>query len=94
MVTDKVFGFEPSWSEEANNGIRYRFYFDNGYGASVIRHMYSYGFDDGLWELAVLAGDILCYNTEITNDVIGYLTEGEVEKLLNRIKDLSPMIGE
>lgn len=94
MVPDKVFGFEPSWSEEAHNGIRYRFYFDNGYGASVLRHMYSYGFDDGLWELAVLAGDILCYDTEITNDVIGYLTEEEVEKLLNRIKDLSPMIGE
>lgn len=27
--------------------------FDNGYGASVVRFTYSYGFEQGLWELAV-----------------------------------------
>lgn len=94
ITTDKIFGFEPSWSRERYDGVHYHFYFDNGYGASVIRHMYSYGFDDGLWELAVLVDEHLCYDTEITDVVIGYLTEEEVEKLLNRIKDLSPMIGE
>ena len=88
ITTDKIFGFEPSWSRERHNGVHYHFYFDNGYGASVIRHEYSYGGDQGLWELAVLAGDLLCYDTEITDDVIGYLTEEEVEELLNRIKNL------
>lgn len=67
---------------------RYRFQFDNGFGASVIRQPYSYGGNEGLFELAVLKGDEICYNTEITNDVIGYLTWGKVEKLLNQIKNL------
>lgn len=92
ITTDKIFGFEPSWSRERYDGVHYHFYFDNGYGASVIRHEYSYGGDQGLWELAVLAGDLLCYNTEITDDVIGYLTEEEVEELLNRIKALEPTV--
>lgn len=63
--------------------------FPNGYGASVIRHQGSYGFKNGLWELAVLdsSGD-LCYSTPITNDVIGHLTDEEVILKLNEIRGL------
>ena len=73
---------------EANHGVQKIFSFDNGYGASVIRHKGSYGFEKGLWELAVLAGSELTYDTEITNDVIGHLTEEKVDKLLERISKL------
>lgn len=34
-------------------GIQRIYHFDNGYGASVVRFTYSYGFEQGLWELAV-----------------------------------------
>ena len=33
---------------------RYVFQFENGFGASVIRGLYTYGGRQGLWELAVL----------------------------------------
>ena len=56
----------------------------------------SYGINEELWELAVIkfnSKDILdcelCYDTKITNDVIGYLTEKEVVKILNKIQKLN-----
>jgi len=69
------------------------FRFDNGFGASVIRHEFSYGGNAGLWELAVIKfnayGEFdLVYNTKITNNVIGRLTWEEVENLLSKIKRL------
>lgn len=91
METIKIFGFEPSFIKERFKGIQYRFEFPNGYGASVIRHEYSYGFEGGLWELAVLFNDEFCNDTYITDDVIGYLTEERVEELLIQIKELEPI---
>lgn len=70
--------------------------FGNGYGASVVRGQYSYGGDQGLFELAVLKfkgeGDSfdLCYDTPLTDDVIGYLTEADVDDLLTKIEALPP----
>ena len=68
------------------------FKFTNGYGASVVTGPYTYGGDEGLYELAVLefTGDkhALCYTTEITDDVIGYLTEEDVQDILARIEAL------
>jgi hypothetical protein len=65
---DLVFKQHPS-----ADGIIARITFDNGYGASVVRHEYSYGGKDGLYELAVLDknGD-LCYDTPITDDAVSY----------------------
>lgn len=61
--------------------------FDNGYGASVIP--WGYGSEKGFLELAVLDKDgNLCYDTPITNDVIGWLTSAEVESILEDIKKL------
>ncbi len=63
--------------------------FDNGYGASVVKSCWSYGGRSGLWELAVLNSEgELDYTTPITDDVIGYLTEKEVNKLLDKIEKL------
>lgn len=84
--------------KEMNGGVQRLYKFDNGYGASVIRHNGSYGSDKGLWELAVVhfndpihfdgVGYLLCYDTPITDDVIGYLNDDEVKELLFRINDL------
>lgn len=75
------------------NGVQYLFKFPNNYGASVIKHMYSYGSSRDLWELAVIyfddGGDWdLTYDTEITGDVEGYLTDQDVLDLLGKIRDL------
>lgn len=82
---------------EAGWGVQYVFAFDNGYGASVIKNAVSYGFAKDLWELAVLkitkdeSGQYdwkVCYDTPITNDVVGWLTDYGVRKLLRKIKEL------
>jgi hypothetical protein len=63
--------------------------FSNGYGASIVITPYSYGGDRGLYELAVFGKDgHITYDTPITNDVLGYLTEIEVSETLKTIKEL------
>lgn len=72
---------------------RYVFRFENNYGASVIKHYGSYGYEDDLFELAVLnfEGDNynLTYDTDITDDVLGYLNNDEVLEYLKDIKGLN-----
>jgi len=70
-------------------GIISRISFDNGYGASIVKGPMSYGGDRGLYELAVLDsnGD-LTYDTPVTSDVEGYLSEEDVTKLLEQIQKL------
>ena len=76
-----------------NNGVQHKYAFPNGYGASVVKHDFSYGGKQGLWELAVLdftideEGD-LCYTSGITDDVIGHLSWKNVEEFLSEIKQL------
>ena len=71
------------------NGIMSRIEFENGYGASVVKGEYTYGGEDGLYELAVLDsnGDLI-YDTPITSDVEGYLSEAQVTDLLIKIQQL------
>lgn len=85
----------PALIPSANsNQLLYKF--SNGYGASVITG--GYGDADCPYELAVVKFDPednwdLCYDTEITSDVLGWLTTNEVMALLNRIEDL-PQVQE
>ena len=70
-------------------GKQWKFRFDNGFGASVIND--GYGSESGLFELAVLGpDDHLTYDTPVTDDVLGFLTEAEVAAALDRIAALSP----
>lgn len=89
-------GFEPFLYKEREHlgGMQYMFKFENHYGASVIKNMGSYGHEEDLWELAVIKFDEdgddwdLTYNTSITDDVEGHLTDEDVRNLLQRIKEL------
>ena len=74
---------------DIHNGVGYIYEFENGYGASVVKHDGSYGGKQGLYEIAVLdsTGD-LCYSTPITDDVIGYANEDKIKDTLDRIKSL------
>lgn len=71
----------------------HRFKFENGYGASVIKHFGSYGYSEDLFELAVLKFDKngkfkLCYTTKITSNILGYLTNEQVLDYLEQIRKL------
>lgn len=84
---------KPFKTEITHGGTQDLYRFDNGYGASVIRHSFSYGGDRGLFELAVIKfyknGEWhLTYETPITDDVIGYLSDQDVQELLDRIQQL------
>jgi hypothetical protein len=71
-----------------SGGVQHKFKFENGYGASVVRHSFSYGNEVGLWELAVLDGLGLTYDTPITSDVVGRQTEAQIGDLLRAIEAL------
>jgi hypothetical protein len=82
-----------------DTGIGAKHFFANGYGVSVVRFTSPYGFggsygaEQGLYERAVLKGVEdnweICYDTVIADDVLGYLTEEEVEVLLYEIENLT-----
>jgi hypothetical protein len=67
-------------------------FYSNGYGISVISNEFSYGGREGLYEVAVLIGDeddyVLCYDTHIANDVLGYLTTEQVMETDKLIQEL------
>ena len=65
-----------------------KYEFPNGFGASVISD--GYGSEQGLYELGVLHHGHLTYKTPITDDVLGSLTEAEVEQRLDEIAALTP----
>ena len=83
----KLKGYKRKY--DIHNGVGYVYEFENGYGASVVSHDASYGGDKGLYEIAVLdsKGD-LCYDTPITDDVVGYAGVTTVYETLDRIKSL------
>ena len=87
MYTIKDLNFKPLW-----NGVQAIMFFPNGYGVSVIKHQYSYGGDRGLWEIAVLKGTEdnwnICYDTDITDDVLGYQTDQDVTDVMCRVQEL------
>jgi len=70
--------------------------FENGYGASIISD--GYGSESGLLELAVIlwikTGPNeeykfnICYDTPLTENVLGFLTCEEVNQYLKMIKNL------
>ena len=71
-------------------GIQARIQFDNGFGASVVKGRYTYGGPQGLYEVAVLDKDgHLTYDTMVTDDVIGHLTEQDVTDVLAQIQSLT-----
>jgi len=83
----------------ALGGVQKLYRFPNGYGASVVQFNFmgahSYGGDQGLWELAVTKfngpreddWEIAC-DTPITEDVLGWLTDDDVDAKLAEIRAL------
>lgn len=72
-------------------GVHYIFRFPNNYGASVIKGKYTYGGSEDLWEMALIfcfdedGHWDLVYERDFDEDVIGYLTDEQVNELLGKI---------
>lgn len=69
--------------------IQARHYFENGYGISVVRNMYTAGYNEGTYECAVIGRDgELTYDSGITEDVIGFCDEHDVTHIMKLIQNL------
>ena len=87
MKTFKDLEFKPHTTDK--NGVVAAIEFENGWGASVVRFDGSYGGQSGLFELAVLKDGYVDMNNDITDDVIGWLDESDVTKVLKQIQELA-----
>jgi hypothetical protein len=72
----------------AEFGIVSRTKLDNGYEVSVVQSPHSYGGDIGLYELAIFKDGEICYDTPITNDVLGYLRPEDVMDVIAKLEKL------
>jgi len=84
--------FKPHTSYP-DTGVQAKHFFDNGYGVSIVSFPGSYGFREGLYEVAVIKGNEddweICYDTHITDNVIGHNDEKEVETIMQDVQSLS-----
>jgi hypothetical protein len=67
-------------------------FFSNGYGVSVLIGGHCYGDGSAPYELAILTGNVkeweICYDTPITDNVLGYLTPEEVTEYMIEVQKL------
>lgn len=88
MMLKQFEDLEHKAHPSSGRGTRAVMDFDNGYGISVIfgRDWYSNGVDT--YEIAVMKDKAICYDTPITEDVIGNLTKQEVSDIMKQIQEL------
>ena len=81
---DLIFEVHPNFP----NSKQARIDFENRYGVSVIigKGLYSNGINT--YELAIIYDNKICYDTPITNDVMGYLTEDEISNIMKQVQYL------
>lgn len=76
---------------EKVHGIQYIFAFSNNFGLSVIKAPCTHGYDEDMWEcgmLQLIGNKYGLYYCELTgNDVLGYMTDYRVNKLLRQVKE-------
>jgi hypothetical protein len=76
--------------------VRFKIPLPPGIDRAAFRHglpeYASYTKNEQEWELAVLRGVSgnfdLCYTTDITNDVMGYLSSRQVTQVMKRVQEL------
>lgn len=75
------------------------YHFDNGYGVDVAWHPGTYGFNEGLYEIAIISKDeegvwSLDYDTPLTDDVLGYLDDKGVIETMKETQGLKLKFSE
>jgi hypothetical protein len=87
MKTFKDLTFEKH--PVAGFGTQAKLKFDNGYGISVITGSSAYGDGAMPYEAAVLlTNGSLCYDTPVTDDVMGHLSADSVTDRMKQIQQL------
>lgn len=79
-------------------GVQRIYSFTNGYFVSAIMCPHSHGGSSGLWEAAIMVdgpdGYEMAYTSNLTNDsnvpedVVGYLSDAELADFLNGVRNL------
>jgi len=94
--TQKIWKFKNGYGASV-----VRFFISNKFNPTRKEKIGSYGVDKGLWEIAIIKfkddddtkngkpAFEICYNTPITEDVLGNLTEKEAVKILKKIAKLT-----
>ena len=87
--TDLDFQPHPLYKED---GVQAKHMFPNGYGVSIVRFPGSYGFQDDLYEVAIIKGTLdefeICYDTPIADDVLGHRDEQDINNILEEVQSL------
>jgi hypothetical protein len=83
MKTFKDLVFEPHSIGRGQHAV---LEFDNGYGVSVLLGDMFYSNGVNTYELGVLANGYLSYETPITDDVLGRVTEEEITKIMKELQ--------
>ena len=86
---ENIFSIRP---HRVFGGFCYVFKFSNGYGASVVKHQQSVGYEDNLWELATIKFDgdkwnLVDYHNPNCIDEYG-IDDAEVRDYLQQIKTI------
>jgi hypothetical protein len=78
-----------------NHGMGVVFRFDNEYGISLVCHSFSYGNKNDEFEIAIIKFNSednknwnICYDTDITNDVLGYQSKEDVIEIIQKVINL------
>ena len=81
MATQKI-------TQPKNGGTQTIYRFDNGYGASIVNHQFSYGTEMAVVKFhgSSIEDFDLCYDTPITNDELGDLTNEDIQRYLTLIE--------
>lgn len=90
-VGNATLATKPGWKISDNSDeriTRMHIDFPNGYTASVVRGMGSYGFEQGLFEGAVMRGPFVVYDTPITDDTRGHMTAEEALEFIEQVAAL------
>jgi hypothetical protein len=95
MVTFDDIEFKTHVSGDGVHGL---IFFPGGYGLSVVRYKHPYSTryssytDDKTWEVAIIKGRKgnwkICYDTILTNDVLGFQTKEDINKIISHVQRL------
>ena len=96
MVTFDNIEFRSHTNGEGSHGL---IFFPGGYGLSVVRFRNPFGGggsytsnDTEDYEVAIIKGTKdqweICYDTKLTNDVLGFQTKEDINKIINHVQRL------
>ena len=73
------------------NGIQAVATFDNDFEVSVVKSDFSHGGKSGLFEVAIIdkATGTINSNTDITDDVLGWQDEDDIDKILLAVPQMN-----